>query len=61
VSVRSEWHFFSAFVELSVFDIRGLSSSAVASEMAGIKGQKGKLESPFVFKSQRVRSSRYRR
>jgi hypothetical protein len=33
-----------------VFNIKGLSSSLVASELARLIGLEGKLKSPFIFK-----------
>jgi hypothetical protein len=33
-----------------MFDVESARSSPLASEMAGLEGLEGKLESPFVFK-----------
>jgi hypothetical protein len=48
-SLCAEGYSSGAFREGMVFDVTGVSSSAVASELTVIEGLKGKLEPPFVF------------
>jgi NifU-like protein involved in Fe-S cluster formation len=38
-----------AVIKSAAFNVKGCSSSAVASELTGIKSCKGKLKSAFVF------------
>jgi hypothetical protein len=39
---------FGALIKSLAFDVKGISSSPIASELAGIKGFEGKLNSLFV-------------
>jgi hypothetical protein len=47
--VRAEGYSSGMFREGMVFDVKGLSSSVVALELARTKRLKGKLKPPFVF------------